>query len=56
MTVQKLIEALQQFPFDAPVYLSSDPEGNSYWEIDEVNTKDTGDGPLVIWPDSEVEL
>jgi hypothetical protein len=49
MNVGQLIKALSKFDKNVDLYISSDPEGNSYGEIDNVLGGD-GEKYLIIYP------
>jgi hypothetical protein len=38
MTVKELIAALMEFPPNAPVFMKSDPEGNSTYAVGDLGT------------------
>ena len=54
MTVKQLIKALRALPNqDAAIVMSSDPEGNEFYTVEEIGGED--DEPI-IWPGVAVSL
>jgi hypothetical protein len=56
MKVHELIEQLSKHPQDAEVILSSDPEGNSYDTVYEVDAAYYDPEGQEIWPVHEDEI
>lgn len=55
MTVQQLMRALMELPSDQKVYVSSDPEGNSFGDLGEVlNYEPLNGKALVIYPTTTI--
>lgn len=55
MTVRQLMRALMELPEDATVYISSDPEGNSYGDLGEMlHFEHLNGNNVLIFPESNI--
>jgi len=55
LTVGELKAQLSQFPDNAPIFMSADPEGNDIQYVQHVAPADANAVFVVIWPGRSVE-